>query len=156
MKSLRPELGLRSCAWFAVFYNTALEAVKFDDGIIEGARWSADKKGAHDVYRGSENPPAPLVGAGHASGALAFELVTFPKTSSPHTALPEALYFAIRAKGWGCRATGPIWLPGIVNLPPISRNFTPKHSCSFLMHVAFSQLITSPQSLQFLEPNYLT
>ena len=55
----------------------------------------------------SENPPTPLVGAGRASGALAFELAIPTKLSSYHIApLGGAYYFSWRAIHFGCRATG--------------------------------------------------
>ena len=50
--------------------------------------------------------PHRSVGAGRAGEALAFELVTFAKTSASHIALLGGLYFASCAKGWGCRASG--------------------------------------------------
>ena len=55
------------------------------------------------VWRTIEIRPHRSVGAGRATGALAFELVTLAKTSS-HIPL-QGLYFASRARGWGCRAT---------------------------------------------------
>ena len=51
-----------------------------------------------------QNPPTPL-GAGRASGAVVFELVTFAKTSSSHTALLGGLF--ILPAGEKVEAAGP-------------------------------------------------
>ena len=62
-----------------------------------------------NMKRCSQNPPTPLAGAGRASGAVVFELVTFAKASSSHIALLRGtLYFAsrksLRLQGhWGER-----------------------------------------------------
>ena len=95
--------------------STAAELLPFSDFQAYFLKKNNSlRKNYYEVSK-TRNPPTPLC-AGRASEALAFELVTFAKSSSSHIALLGAPLFCLPGKRlrlqghWGERFEGGFWV----------------------------------------------